>query len=132
MTRRTSSSLLAIVLSAVALSACGSSSNLPGVYTTKIDMPREITNGTWTLTLRSNGSYSVTERRGYGVNTPKGSFWRGDRLVVTTREPRTCRSATAIGTYRLKLTGRSLLLTRIEDPCKLRAIVLSRTFTKVR
>ena len=53
----------------------------------------------------------------FGVQTGKGSFWRGDRLVVTTREPQVCGPGRGIGTYKLKLTGNKL--------------VLNRTFTKV-
>jgi hypothetical protein len=129
---RISSSLLAVALSAAALSACGSSSKLPGVYRTTIAGPRELTTGTWTLTLRGDGSFSVKERRGLTVNTAKGSYWRGDRLVVVTPEPQVCnRSKTGIGTYQLKLTGRSLALIRIADPCKLRSTVLNRTYRKV-
>jgi hypothetical protein len=131
MTRRTSSSLVAIALSAVVLSACGSSSHLPGAYETTIVAPRTLTNGTWTLTLHDDGSFSVKERRGLGVTLGKGSFWRGDRLVVTAPNPRECPGGRGIGTYKLKLTGKKLALIAIADPCKLRAIVLNRTYTKV-
>lgn len=135
---RTSSSLLAIVLSAVALSACGSSSSRPGpgpgVYVTTIVAPRTLTNGKWTLTLRSNGSYTIQERSNFGVQLGKGSLWRGDRLVATAVEPQTCEGGgSGIGTYKLKLAGSALTLSpESKDPCKLREEVLGRTFTKVR
>jgi hypothetical protein len=132
MKRRTSSSLLVTVLSAVVLSACGSSSHeLPGAYVTTINAPRDLTNGSWTLTLRNDGSFTVKERRGLNVSTGKGSFWRGDRLVVTTPNPRACGPGQGIGTYKLKRTGATLAVIRIADPCKLRTTVLNRTYTRV-
>jgi hypothetical protein len=120
---------------ATALSACGSQSAPTGAYTTTIANPGGVEGrliaGPWTVTFGKGGSYTIHDGRGLGLAVGSGSYYRTTTFVINPQLSGSCGPGRGTGTYKLKLSGNNLTFIRIADPCKTRAKILTRTFTKV-
>jgi hypothetical protein len=127
--RRAASALFTLGLLATALVGCGGSTNLAGSYETTIPGHTEFLSGRWGLTLNKNGTLSS----GGGVSLSIGgpSHWHGDELVIATAQPGSCGLPNGVGSYKLHLTGKTLRLRVVKDPCRLRVVILSYPYTKV-
>jgi hypothetical protein len=130
-------SVLSVGLVVIAMSACGGSSGPSGTYTTTISAGEklgELTQGKWRVRFAKNGSYEITagEKGLRGLATGPGSYYRGSTFVITplSELAHPCGPGSAIGRYRLQLSGNALRFIRIVDGCKTRSAILAHTFTK--
>jgi hypothetical protein len=108
-------------------SGASAASAFPGTYRTKLSAPAQF-KGTWTLTFRKSGTYSVALGASVLVN---GRYTVSGSKITLGHEkgPASCAPA---GTYSFKRTGASLKLTKVSDSvakCAGRIMVLTHPLT---
>jgi len=101
----------------------------PGVYQARVTgATPAILNGTWEIDLGA-GRYEI-KRNGANAVDGKASI-RGNTLTFSdVAGPFRCLGAQAKGSYRWTLSGKTLTLAVMHDPCAGRKAVLVRTFSK--
>jgi hypothetical protein len=113
-------------------SAPSASSGPTGSYRAVVrDVRERLIEGAWTVTFAKGGSYTIAGELNRFVPAGPGSYYRGTKFVIYPLTRGVCGGGSSAGTYRLKLSGDKLTFVRMKDPCKARANLLARTFTKV-
>jgi hypothetical protein len=137
---RAGSAVLASCLVVVVAAGCGGGAPTPtgtptGTYTTSIPIAHtplgKLEGGTWTLTMPTKGTFSISQSAEVGLGVGKGSYVKGTTFVINPLYRNTCGPGRGTGVYKLRLSGNTLTFVRSKDPCTVRRDILSHTFTKV-
>jgi hypothetical protein len=126
---------IALALTVAALGGCGGSGAPSGAYTTHI-APIAGKNGgfiagDWTVTFKKGGSYTIaTNHPTVTLGVGKGSHFQGTTFVINPVVPGSCGPGPDTGTYTMKFAGSAVRFLPVSDPCRIRAFILGRTFTK--
>ena len=124
---------LAVPVLALASAAAAANSPLHGVWQTTVSSPAPALRGTWLISFAPNGAYAVVKKPNTKALMVGGtSTVSGATLTMTDREgPASCSGSTARARYSFKITGKTLKLTKISEPCTGRSVILAGTFTRV-
>jgi hypothetical protein len=126
---------LLVLVPALVLAGAGAAATSPlhGVWATKVKSTAPVLNGAWLISFASNGTYAVVKEPNTksllvgGVSTVSGNT-----LTMTDKTgPASCPGSTARAKYSFKITGKTLKLTKISEPCTGRGIIFAGSFTKV-
>ena len=117
---------------AVLVAVAGTAVPLAGGWSTKISgAPSAQFNGVWKLRFAADGSY-VISKAGQRLVLGKATFKGATVTFRDTSGPASCIGMEAIGSYRWTLTGSTLLLKPMREPCAGRRFVLARTFARIK
>jgi hypothetical protein len=104
--------------------------SIAGTYSTVLpaddpDVARLGLEGTYTLRLRPNGVLLLSVPPSSGVEGTSSVLFRLSGNVFTTNVLSNFECAEGVGTYRWSLIGGELVFAPLDDPCEIRAVVLS-------
>jgi hypothetical protein len=131
--KRLAAFLLCVPALAFAGASVAATSPLQGTWKTMISSPVPLLHGTWEITFAPNGAYTVVKAPNTKALMVSGtSTVSGSTLTLTDKGgPASCPGSTARARYTFKVTGKTLKLTKISEPCTGRAVIFAGTFTKV-
>jgi hypothetical protein len=131
--RKLAAALLVVPALVLASGATAATSPLHGVWQTKITGSAPALDGTWVISFGPNGAYAVVKAPNTKALMVGGaSKVSGSTVTLTDEEgPASCPGSTARAKYRFTITGKTLKLTKISEPCTGRGVIFAGTFTRV-